>query len=145
MRRSDKPWATGFFEGEGTIYISKPNIHDYGVLNVRIGNTNRECLDFFEKRWGGSIQSMDVRGNQKSCWVWCIAAKQAARFLKEIRPYIRRRQIKGKIGLALEFQKQKPHTRYGWERYRKKQIVFYKQMRTLNQKGRPKLKEFYQP
>ena len=137
MTENDKVWAAGFFEGEGTVGISKLTAKSLGQLTVGITNTDKECLNFFRKRWKGGIYPVPAtKATRKPGWRWIVSSKQAVPFLEDIQPFIHRSRVRKKICLALSFQKQKKRpTLTQRARYRKRQASFYMKLRGLNHRG----------
>jgi hypothetical protein len=136
-------WAAGLFEGEGTVRINKPSPRNWGALVVSVVNTDRQVLDWFQSRWPGYMKPATGLGpNQRPAWVWTIAARQAAGFLRDILPYVVRDAVRAKIAHALEFQGQKRNdtrSMSGADRYAyaEEQWCSYWWMGELNQRGNP--------
>ena len=133
-------WATGFFEGEGTVSIMRPTKRNYGSLCVSIVNTEKHLLDFFHSRWGGVIREMKMSGNRKRAWRWILSSRQAASYLSDIQPFAFGSRMKERIFLALAFQGNKWHTQR-WqseaerEDYWNMNVWFYLQFRHINHRG----------
>lgn len=95
-------------EGEGTIRINKPKIRNWGSLAVSVVNTDKQAVDWFQSRWPAYMKL--ATGRQEHCkpaWVWVTAARKAADFLLQIRPYVVRDHFLERLDHALEFQRQK--------------------------------------
>ena len=96
-------WAAGFFEGEGTVHITKQ-----GYLDVKIANTSYKSLKLLQSISGGRIYKYPnyrkKNGDTTSIYRLCIFGLKAYEFLKKILPYMkfRRRQVE----LAIEFYDQ---------------------------------------
>jgi len=136
-------WAAGLFEGEGTIRISKPARRNWGTLGVSVVNTDREVVDYFQSRWPGYMKSATGLGpNRRPAWVWVIAARQAAAFLRDIRPFVVTARVLRKLDHGLWFQGQKRLGSYKAlspderEAYRGDQWNAYWWMAELNTRGR---------
>jgi hypothetical protein len=54
---TDLAWASGFFEGEGSILIRKPTLRNWGTLVVSVVNTDRVTVEWFHQRWRGYFKS----------------------------------------------------------------------------------------
>src|SRR5690349_10803645 len=100
-------WAAGFFDGEGTVMLDKPRSGNrYCTLYAKIGSIDRESLEIFHRRWGGSLSARkgNTAKNERDSYYWSIAAQKAATFLADIQPYVVLEKNKRRIRLALEFQ-----------------------------------------
>lgn len=102
-------WA-GFFDGEGTIYISKHKINGKYInyfVDAAIVNSYKPVLEEIQQAFGGTIRH--AAGKNKHLWLWTIRANQAVEFLETMLPFL---QVKGKQArLAIEFQRNRPkHT-----------------------------------
>jgi hypothetical protein len=135
-------WAAGLFEGEGSVRINKPTRRCCGALLASVVNTDIEVVQFFQERWPTrrlrSATGLDVE-RTRPAWVWITAARRAAAFLQEIRPFVVRGIVKARIDHGLAFQAQKrsgvkKDDRY--EQYIEDQWNAYWWMCELNQRGR---------
>jgi hypothetical protein len=130
-------WVAGFFEGEGCISI-KLNRKNIITLECIVGNTDREPLVYLKRLFGGSIRKRrKQKENHKQSWAWVVATRQAAVFLRRIRPYLIRSRVRRRADVAIQFQEQKrPLGQLSVrEDYLKRQFAFYECMKRLNQKG----------
>jgi len=134
-------WIAGFFEGEGTVLISKPGKNHLGSLRVSIVNTDKEIIEFFKTFFGfGYIKQIKVEGNRKIAWRWVITAKQALNFLQIISPYIKRKLVKERFKTGIQYQKDKKHYfggpgNFADENYRRQQYEYWLYMKELNFRG----------
>lgn len=146
MTDLDLALAAGLFEGEGTVRISRPQPRNWGHLDVSLVNTDREIVDFFQSRWPARVRlATGLRPAQRQAYVWTIAARQAAAFLEDVRPYVLTTRMKERIRHGLAFQAQKrmgagPRT----QEYCEDQWNAYWWMAELNKRGRS-LAEQQQP
>jgi hypothetical protein len=101
-------WLGGFFDGEGSIGVYARNTDrtkkiKYYVLVVSLaqsGSIGEEVCKFLHTSWGGSYYLN--KGKGKPQWKWNISADKAAKFLREIEPWI---VIKNKEAhLGIKFQ-----------------------------------------
>lgn len=129
-------WAAGFFEGEGSVRVSRPAARNWGTLNVDVPNTDESVVRFFEQRWGGSVKHQPQGGRRRAVWRWRLAARQAVPFLEAIRPYLVSVKYRDRVDHALAFQAQKIATRANRsEAYRQAQWEAYWWMAELNVRG----------
>lgn len=99
-------YAAGFFDGEGCIFIQKPNRGRLvPTLWIAATQVATEPLMWLQVRWGGSVRARRVR-NRPTSWrpvsEWYVHGKNAQKFLSDILPFltVKREQAE----LALEFQ-----------------------------------------
>lgn len=143
MSETELAWAAGLFEGEGTVRINKPSPRNWGTLCVSVTNTDVQVLEWFQARWPGHMKPVrGLRPDQKDAWTWVIAARKAATFLEEIRPYIVRDAVRARIEHGLDFQGQKRNAKHLGDEadryaYAETQWNAYWWMCHLNQRGRP--------
>lgn len=89
-------WAAGFFDGEGSVSISKRQ-RTKGFLehhlSVQIVQTNKAALEEIQKRYGGSL----TKGKGQNLPVWRLRfhGTKATGFLEAILPYslVKREEI----------------------------------------------------
>ena len=134
MKEIEMAWAAGFFEGEGSVRISKPAERNWGSLNIDIPNTKESLVRWFDERWEGSVHEYAESGNRKKYWRWRCASSKAAKFLRDIRPFIVSDLVREKIDVGLAFQDQK-ESRRSDETYRQTQWEAYWWMAELNTRG----------
>src|SRR5206468_1125149 len=102
LTEMEKAYAAGFFDGEGSVQISKKGEREF-VLRITAANTNRESMLFFRGRWGGSVYEKKPRNpRHKVSWHWQLSAQQALIFMRDIQPYARIKQPQ--LDLGIEFQ-----------------------------------------
>lgn len=90
-------YIAGFFDGEGSIFVSKSKKQYF--LTVSISNTNLLVLDSIQRIIGGSIsKSPDSHDNSFQLFRLRLCCNEAKKFLERIK--IKREQAK----LAIKFQ-----------------------------------------
>ena len=89
-------WMAGFFDGEGSIMLSKVVNDNGGVCfhrRVCVVNTRRDILDIFQRYFGGTIREnthqTKYNPNAKPIYSWECSTKQSAYFVGMIKPYLR--------------------------------------------------------
>ena len=105
---------TGFFAGEGSIYIRKSQKKSKTpTLYVDVGNTERMWCDKFQQRFGGRVRvSFPKRANALPYYHWITTDENAGDFLRTIAPNLigeKRQQLE--IALKLEAIKAKKPNR----------------------------------
>ena len=142
-------YMAGFFEGEGCVsavkYASyplkigrKPTL----VLMCRVGNTEKDALELFERRFGGKIRVWHRNPKWKDIWIWNIYAKKALNFLETIEPYLKTKRKQELARLGIEFQKHKvlggfkgAHKKGHPREYYEFEDKFLIRVRELNKRG----------
>ena len=101
----NRAWAAGFFDGEGSVIVSRAR---YGLLHslhhslaVTISQKDQTPLCWFRTHWGGYLQQSKRTG----VWLWVVRARLAAQFLHDILPHVC--CDRPRVQLALEFQARK--------------------------------------
>lgn len=94
-------YIAGFFDGEGCTMNNRRGGYKY-VLNVRIGNNNRDILDQIQNVIGGYICSRNAVKTNKIFYTLCLHTKGAYQFLISILPYLVVKKEEAEI--ALRFQ-----------------------------------------
>ncbi len=130
-------WAAGFFEGEGSVRISKPAPRNWGSLLVDVPNCLPELVRFFADRWGGSIAYYAAAGARRGYWRWRASSHMAARFLDQISPHLRSEKYQKRAWYGLAYQSHKvPRTQIeDLNEYELAQWWFYLEMRAMNVRG----------
>jgi len=114
----DLAWASGFFDGEGSVSIGANTFRGPGTnvvlfLSVTITNTDLVALERFAAIvGGGNIYNIMERPNRKKSYSWRASSKTAADVVDRLLKYsvVKQKQLT----LAKEFrslQQHKPFTR----------------------------------
>jgi len=116
-----KAWAAGFWEGEGSVHITRRR--KLGKRNQRLvshklrvtcTNTKLEPLFLFKERWGGYTHKRKPKlgRNHIGATHWIVGNKLAEQFLSDILPYLVFKKEQAEIGLRLR-SLMKPVGNYG--------------------------------
>ena len=101
MSDTDIAYIAGFFDGEGSIFVSKSKKQYF--LTVSISNTNLLVLESIQKIIGGNIsKSPDNRENSSQLFRLRLYCNEAKKFLERILPYLKTKKEQAR--LAIEFQ-----------------------------------------
>ncbi len=100
MNDTDLAYIAGFFDGEGSIFISKSKKQYF--LTVSISNTNLPVLESIRAMGGNISKSPDNRENHSQLFRLRLYCNEAKKFLEKILPYLRIKKEQAK--LAIEFQ-----------------------------------------
>lgn len=107
---ADLAWTAGIIDGEGSIFVMRQKRKDRErdtnfILRVSVQSTDpymtKELLKMFPDGAEFSVQRERGQGWSDTL-KWQLNGKKAARFLKEIMPFLRVKQEQAK--LAIEFQ-----------------------------------------
>ena len=130
-------WMAGFFEGEGSVRISKPTKRNWGTLLCDLVNVQPDVMEPFQRRFPGYFREVRADAPRRNFWRWRVASGTAAAFLRAIEPHLRSAIYRERAFTALAFQEQKTPRVYVVDRneYELAQIWFYLQMRELNRRG----------
>ena len=82
----DLAYMTGFFDGEGCVYIRKEK-HGYYIV-VTIQQINREPLEKIRRAYGGSLLYRQEKGRKRGIHILRIQTQQAISFLSDIQRYL---------------------------------------------------------
>jgi hypothetical protein len=84
-------YAAGFFDGEGSVYISSGRPLKSGVqyfLCASVNNTHRGIIEQFERRFGGSISRTGETKTKKGVWRLRLYSHEAESFLRLLLPHL---------------------------------------------------------
>ena len=84
-----RAYMAGFFDGEGCVTISRPRSRSNYQLEVNIGNTNREVLEWVQRNYGGRLHRMRKHIYYKPISVWQVSGEEAIDFLQLILPFLK--------------------------------------------------------
>ena len=99
-------WAAGCFEGEGTVSIVRGGARNLPQSRVQLGNTDRDVVDFYIRRWGGRTRLKPANTERaRPCFVWVVESRNMRWFLRDILPFIQRSIVREKIQLVLDVDK----------------------------------------
>ena len=152
-------YTAGFFDGEGSVYISvvhkttrpaseirkkdrKPRtrlshgISHYAWLDrVCIGNTCLHILECFHLRWGGNIARSPARPNHKQMFQWSLSCRTAEMFIRDIFPFLVVKKPQAEIYLAFRETVGSPGAFRITDAILDKRIALIDTLRMLNLRG----------
>lgn len=115
----DAAWAAGIIDGEGSIFVMKQGRDDRErefnyILRVSVQSTDKIMTSELKRMWPEGAEftvQLDKRPNNSDTMKWQLSGKRAARFLKEILPYLRVKKQQAET--AIKFQETtKKHWRH---------------------------------
>lgn len=99
MSKLTASYIAGFIDGEGYIGIIKDSRkigfrrQDSYEAVLKIANTNKQIIDWFQESFGGNVSSRVLGGNAKDAYCWQISGEKLVPFLDKISPFLK---MKGK-------------------------------------------------
>ena len=110
--QADLAWAAGFFDGEGSVCITKHTTTMSGrqytqlALAVSVVNTHEASIRLLQVWFGGQVyrRTMNHLG-KRLIWCWKIQSQQALRFLEAIKPYLKVKATHAIYAIAFQHSK----------------------------------------
>lgn len=99
---TDKAYAAGFFDGEGSINIRLPVRRSGYRLVVSVAQTRIAPLEWLCQRWGGKVTPIK---RTNPTWSWSLCSQQAGAFLSDVLGFLIVKRAEADIAVA--FQKRK--------------------------------------
>lgn len=89
----DLYYAAGILDGEGCISINKysppkPSLSPRYTPLVFVGNTQRPLVEWFLRRFGGTIQTRPGNARHRDCFIWVLPGPRSRAFVGMLRPYL---------------------------------------------------------
>jgi hypothetical protein len=82
-------YAAGLFDGEGSISLVRHHDNRTHSPQVSIASTDYEVVNWFQKRFGGSIVTKQPRmSNHSVSYDWRLTDRRALTCLELVRPYL---------------------------------------------------------
>lgn len=106
---ADLAWTAGIIDGEGSIFVMKQGRTDRErdvnyILRVSVQSTDPYMSHELQKMWpdGAEFNVQRREEHYSNTLKWQLSGKKAARFLSEIKPFMRVKHSQAE--LAIEFQ-----------------------------------------
>lgn len=134
---ADVAWAAGIIDGEGSIFVMKQKrkdrVRDVNyILRVSVQSADKimapELKRMFPDGAEFSVQR-ETRNGWSDTLKWQLNGKKAARFLKELLPYLRVKKEQALV--AIEFQASKKHWKQAVEADYLKQAKLCERLREM--------------
>ena len=98
--KEDLIWASGFFDGEGSIGLSKHKNPEFYYVSITVSNTHLKSIERFKDIVVfGRIYKQTKYINRKQCYNWVASSKQAAIVLKMLLPFLYTKKEQAKLAL----------------------------------------------
>jgi hypothetical protein len=129
---ADLAWTAGIIDGEGSIFVMKQKREDRDrdtnyILRVSVQSTDPHMTSELKAMFPDGAEfsvAVDKRENNSNTMKWQVSGRRAAKFLKEILPFMRVKHKQAE--LAVEFQTTtKKHWRHMLPEDYKKQEMLY--------------------
>lgn len=102
MKKVDYAYLAGFFDGEGSICITKWRFHAALCVQLQVANTERWVLEWYKFVFGGNTYKKPCQNkNWKDSYSWTVSGKKAKETLIALLPYLKLKKAQAEI--ALEF------------------------------------------
>ena len=107
----ERAYAAGLLDGDGSIYIrgphgKPPHKSSYSIC-VCLGQDDIRPIFLLQRLWGGSISPGPLRANGKCNSRWTLTAVSAARFIRDILPFLISKREQAILALELQDTKRK--------------------------------------
>lgn len=89
MNESEKAYAAGLIDGEGSVLLTKHHHGIYRCPSVSMTSTTPALTEFMKRHFGGSIRHQKVyKPHHKAAQVWSVLYDDALRCLELVRPFM---------------------------------------------------------
>lgn len=101
----ESAYLAGILDGEGHISIDRregiePTHAPIHGLLVGITNTDRDLIESLSTLYGGTVGRTGIRGcHRKDAYRWRLTGPPAAKFLRELHPFLRIKKRQAEIGI----------------------------------------------
>lgn len=129
ISETELAYAAGIVDGEGSISLIRSRPTRFPAPQVSVCSTDRELLEWFKKRFGGTIVHKRKRQEHHlDAYDWKLIDRNALRFLAMIRPYltIERKIARADLLLDLYLDSTPRNGRYNAETLKRKQELIEK-------------------
>lgn len=140
--REDLIYLAGFFDGEGSVYISKTKKSFKPTCSI--GNTNKEVIFWIRETIGyGLVRERKKSGNRKVAWDFTLTnLRDNIRFLSLIYPYLKIKRTQATLVINY-IEKRMARIRQGKEKvfsranpYNKEELRIISEVKELNKRGK---------
>lgn len=134
--RTDRIWAAGHFEGEGTFSIVHFGRNNGTRPVANLSSTDFSMVHFFHQRWPGYLVEYTPRsGNARTLLTWYLyGLDRIEGFILDIRPFLRSARVQAKAALVLEDVRARAEGRRTPDA-RRARAERHARMRVLNRRG----------
>lgn len=99
-----KAYLSGYFDGEGSIWLSKPSKwKPIPQLTISVATADFDSLKRFESIFGGKVKSADSSSIKRQIYRWCSYGKEAQNALRFMLPYLEAKKFPALWALECEF------------------------------------------
>lgn len=96
LTQTNRAWVAGFFDGEGSIYITKTKGPYYSLI-VKISQVDRTPLAKVQNMYGGSLSQAKT-----GIYYWSLCNQNAINFIKSINKYLVSKNLEATEALKFE-------------------------------------------
>jgi hypothetical protein len=129
VTETELAYAAGIVDGEGSVCLIKSRPTRFPSPQVSVCSTDRELVEWFKTRFGGTIVLKRKRmAHHSDAYDWKLIDRNALRFLALVRPYltIQRKVARVDLLLALYLDATPRNGRYNDEMLRRKEELIEK-------------------
>lgn len=147
---TDLAYLAGILDADGTLRIKKVRRSGRARsptyrIDVQVGNTSRQLIDWLLDRFGGNAHSRRFPGRWRKMWYWSLNRRGAEQVLEGVRPYLTIKRANAEELLAFmrggEFGPVPKIGARGFAVVTEIELArregHYQQTRQLNQRGQP--------
>jgi len=100
LRQVDLAYIAGFFDGEGTVVISRRK--GYVRVEVAVSQNTRTVLDLHTRMFGGHVYAYAPKKRPRAIiYQWKVYGEAATGFLQIIEPYLLVKKVEAQEGIAI--------------------------------------------
>ncbi len=136
--RTERIWAAGHFEGEGTFSIARRGHPSGPVPIVSLTSTDKCMVDVFHAHWPGYMQAVQPNNPRARLqYTWTLLNHDRIEgFILDTRPYLKSARMRAKARLLLEDVRARAELRRT-PKERAEKAERHLKMRALNRRGVP--------
>ncbi len=106
-RQVDLAYIAGFFDGEGSVMVSRPKGHIR--IEVAVSQNTRTVLDLHTRFFGGHVYGYAPKSRPRAImYQWKVYGEAACAFLSQIIPYLHVKKVESQEGIDAWLQRNNP-------------------------------------
>jgi len=103
VTETELAYAAGIVDGEGSVCLIRSRPGRFPSPQVSVCSTDRELVDWFKERFGGTIVCKKRRfAHHSDAYDWKLIDRNALRFLSMVRPYLTLNRKFARVALLLD-------------------------------------------
>lgn len=118
MNSKENSYWAGFFDGEGSIMITKNIVNDKThkspiyQLQIGVATTNKQIMEKLRNFSGFRnliVERRFKKPNQRNAYYWGLKGDRAVTFLKRILPFLKLKREQAIVGIEFQEKKVRPN------------------------------------